>query len=112
MSDREAIRRALAALLEARILSARWDPKPFIRMDVGRPDGQRGPELLYESPTITAAYAAKAAAAARRLLHPSALSDERASRAHPSLGVADRDLPERPTVALPLAVAQEADRGS
>lgn len=61
--DREAMARGIEALENAHGLLGGWQPVPFIRMDVGRPHGKPGPELLYRSPTITAAYALKAAMA-------------------------------------------------
>jgi hypothetical protein len=50
------------------VASLGWDASPFMRINVGRARGEVGPELLYGSSAITAAYGLKAAMAARRAM--------------------------------------------
>jgi squalene-hopene/tetraprenyl-beta-curcumene cyclase len=65
--DSEQMERGVEALARALALRGGWHASPFIRMNVGRPRGEDGQELLYRSCAITAAYVLKAAVAVGRL---------------------------------------------
>jgi squalene-hopene/tetraprenyl-beta-curcumene cyclase len=66
--DREPVDRGLQALTGALVVRQGWDAPPFMRIDVGRAGGRAGPERLFGSSAITAAYVLKAAMAARQAM--------------------------------------------
>jgi squalene-hopene/tetraprenyl-beta-curcumene cyclase len=69
-ADHDRTENAVAALAASHA-SQGWHATPFIRMDVGRPREELGPELFYRSSAITAAYVLKAVAAVQRMTQPS-----------------------------------------
>lgn len=58
--------RAVAFLVDSQLPDGRWRASPWIRMDVGRARGGRGPVLSYGSATLASAFCLRALLAARR----------------------------------------------
>jgi squalene-hopene/tetraprenyl-beta-curcumene cyclase len=66
--DCERIAEGVRALAGALKMRGGWHASPFIRMNVGRIRGEKGPMLLYQSAAITAAFALKASIAVRQAM--------------------------------------------
>lgn len=65
--DGETIARALARLLDFQAADGRFNASPWIRMDIGRPEGRVAKSLTHQSVTVSTAFCLRALAQAQSL---------------------------------------------